>query len=370
MLNLNKLLAAVTAACIPFMMPIEAHGEDMIIATYSVGSKIKTESDIVAKELENYDFIYLMAAPAWEASDFDGSQQEINRKYVTEHTYPSDVIEKYIATVHQTGGKILCSFPGQEFIDIASSVDRRKKFAMMMAEFVKKYDYDGIELDWEHTIDEELHLRFMQDIRHALTNHGNPSKRYWLTTALHHYRKYTQEQASQLCACIDWINIMYYDMGGGIWGKAATHNSPLDVMKKSIVTDWKYFPHDKLHIGLASYGFYYKGIMPGQQVAEGKNLGDYGRYCNYTELPALLENGWQEQWDDTAQCAYFFAPDKSQFMTLETQRSMDAKLEWIEENRFGGVFWWEYSCDWVKPTKGQDRGKHLITDYVTSKIRE
>lgn len=350
---------------------LQAQGlSHLVNAIYSVGARLDSEDDIVREELASFDFIYMVAPPQWKAEDFDLTQQEINRKYVENHAYPDPgFFREYIGTVHETGGKVLCSFPGSEFIDIAASEERSVKFAEMMAAFVEKYDYDGIELDWEHTVTEELHLSFMQKIRKALDNLGQGKRHYLLTTALHHYRNYTALQAEQLCACADWINIMFYDMGGGIWGKVATHNAPLDVMAATVPRDWKYFPPEKLHIGLANYGFYYKGILPGEPVPQGKTLGDYGRYCNYTELPSLLANGWVEVWDDTAKCSYFFSPDRTEFMTLETRRSMDAKLEWIEKNGFGGVFWWEYSCDWIRPENPGEKGVHLITDYVTDKIK-
>lgn len=347
-----------------------AWGKGPLHATYSVADRISSEDDIVPEDLARYDFIYLMAAPAWTAEDFDLSQEEIDRKYVAGHRYPEPgLVRKYVKTVHKTGGKVLCSFPGSEFIEIASSEARSLKFAVMMAAFVDKYDYDGIELDWEHTVTEDLHLAFMQKIRAALDSLGGGSRQYWLTTALHSYRHYDRLQAEALCACVDWINIMYYDMGGGIWGKVASHNTPLDAIKANMEQYWKFFAPEKLHIGLASYGFYYKGIAPGEEVPEGKKLGDYGRYCNYTELPALLEAGWTQEWDDKAQCAYFFSPDRTEFMTLDTERSMDAKLQWIKEKDFGGVFWWEYHCDWVMPGKKEDRGSHLITDYVVECLK-
>ena len=369
MKRIPSLIAALSGTFILASAGLHAQETGFVNAIYSVGSRLQSDRDIVEQELGDFDFIYLVAPPQWKAEDFDLSQKQIEIKYVRDFSYPDEeFIRKYISTVHRTGGKVLCSFPGSEFIDIATSEKRSWKFARMMAAFVEKYDYDGIELDWEHTVTEELHLKFMQKIRTELDRLGRNGRQYWLTTALHHYRNYTREQAEQLCACVDWINIMFYDMGGGIWGTVASHNAPLDLMKAAVLRDWKYFPHGKLHIGLPNYGFYYKGILPGEQVPDGKKLDSYGRYCNYTELPPLLEKGWYGQWDAAAQSTYFFSPDKTEFMTLETPRSMDAKLDWIAENGFGGVFWWEYSCDWIRPEKQGERGRHLITDYVTQRV--
>lgn len=346
--------------------------KEIMNSMYVVGSRIGSEKDIVAEELDDFDFIYLVAAPQWTAGDFDLSWREIYRKYVKGYDYGGcPYIWKIINIVHETGGKVLCSFQGDEFIDIASSEDRSRKFARMMACLAEEYGYDGIELDWEHTVTEDLHLEFMQKIREELNAAADGKRYYWLTTALHHYRNYTPEQAGRLSGCVDWVNIMYYDMGGGTWGKAATHNAPLDMIKQSVSNGcWKYFPREKLHIGLASYGFYYDGILPGQRVPEGESLNSFGRYCSYTELLPLIETGWKEVWDDKAECPYYISSDRTGFMTIENHRSLDAKLEWIADEGFSGIFWWEYTCDWVRPSAQGERGIHLVTDYVTDRLAE
>lgn len=338
---------------------------------YAVEGEWQSADDVVVPELDAFDFVYVMAGPKWAAEDFGMSQQEINAKYVDGHTYAHpDGMKALIDGVHSQGGKILCSFPGTEFIDVAPDAERADKFANMMVAFINKYGYDGIEVDWEHTVTEELHLDFMKRIRRELNAAAQGERRYWLTSALNSCRNYTPEVARELSDCLDWVNIMYYDMGGGIWGKVPTHNSPLDFIKEIYESVWTVFEPSKLHIGLPNYGFYYKGIKPGERVAEGKNLSDYGRYCNYTELPALLDKGWKEVWDPKAQCPYYVSPDGNEFMTLESPQSLDAKYEWIKENNLGGIFWWEYSCDWVKPADNEERGQHLLTDHITAKIKK
>lgn len=367
----NKAIAVVAAVLFSAVgLCVLAAGSRVINATYAVGPRF-SESSIDAADLAKFDFIYLNAAPEWSPSDFDQPTAEVIGKVSGSHRYDNEsAIRKLISTVHANGGKILCSFPGQEFVEIAPNADRSRKFAAVMADFVKKYDYDGIELDWEHTVTEELHASFIHEIRHALDSLSAGARRYWLTTALHHYRKYTPDVAARLVADADWINIMYYDMGGGIWGKAASHNAPLPEMKRSAKEDWNMFPAEKLHIGLPSYGFYYKGVAPSEPVPEGSSLKDFGRYCGYTELPACLESGWTEKWDEAAQSAYFISPDGSEFMTLETERSLGLKVDWILDSGFGGVFWWEYSCDLVRPDAPGGETRHMVADFVTKRVRE
>lgn len=57
---------------------------------------------------------------------------------------------------------------------------------------------------------------------------------YTITTALHSWQIYDKELADKLVANVDWINIMTYDMGGGIWGNIPKHNTPLDKIKKEL----------------------------------------------------------------------------------------------------------------------------------------
>lgn len=342
--------------------------DNFVYSTYVVGSKIKSDVNTAQQNMSEFDCIYLVAPPKWIADDFDKSQDFVNKKYVQEYKHANECyIHKYVRNVHKSGNKILCSFPGREFIDIASFPQRRVRFAKMMAQYVRKYNYDGIELDWEQTFEIDKHNAFMAEIRKAL-DELNSQEHLLLTTALHSHHKYTQEQAAQLVKSADWINLMCYDMGGGCWNSTlAKHNAPLDVISKQVAW-WTFFPKEKLCIGLASYGFYYKDLMPETKTKEGLTLEDHGRYCSYTELPKLIEKGWYERWDETAQCSYYISPDNNDFMTLESSRSIKAKMDWVYEEGFRGVFWWEFHCDWI-PSTDKSRGKHLIMDEVTRVVK-
>lgn len=350
-------------------------GENFVHATYVTSGQLKNADYVKKIKLGQFQFHYMMAGPAWTASDFDLSQQQINSKYVDRHSYTSVAstevfVPDYIRAVHRNGDKILISLPGSEFIDIARDAGRREKFAAMVAAFVEKYDYDGVELDWEHTVQLDLHTLFLTDIRAELNKLADNGKQYYVTTALHWFQRYSQQQADLLSRQIDWINVMTYDMGGGIWGTAAAnHNTPLAEMQSELKA-WDVFSPSKICIGLANYGFYYKGLKPGERVPAGGNLGQYGRYCNYNELPALVrDKGWTESWDSTQQVAYYSSADGTEFMTLDSPRSLEAKIEWVDSQNYRGVFWWVLYSDFVFPDKGQRYGKSLLMDYVTTLVK-
>jgi chitinase len=165
---------------------------------------------------------------------------------------------------------------------------------------------------------------------------------------------------------VDWINLMTYDMGGGYWGHAATHNTPLDGIQTALSTKWSVFPPEKVCIGLANYGYLYHGLAPGQPSAV--PLRQKGRSLSYSELPKLLSSGWKESYDPKAAASYYFSPDRSSFATIDTPTSIKRKLAWISSGRFRGVFWWEYHLDYVPSDGSRANPRHLLIDQVSGTV--
>ncbi len=340
-----------------------------------MGKRIKSSAQLDQTPFEQFDFIYLRGGPAWTAEDFSKSEETLMTKLVKNHSYPSGtsgraLLPKLIPMAQERGVKVLLAIPGaKEFNPIARDGKKRALFAKVMAAFVKKYNYDGLEIDWEHTYVKEHHTALMGAIRKELNllakEVGPEPREYYLTTALHTFRVYTREQAKQLLRSVDWVNIMTYDYGGGTWGKQPSHNTPLARIKKDIQTKWSVFPAKKLCIGLASYGFLYKGIAPNQKVDSLKKM---SKVLPHTELAPLLKAGWTEQYDAKEQVPYYFSPEKKDFVSIDNNRSHSRKMEWVFEHGFRGVFWWEFHRDYCAPSPGEKYGKHPLVDHVTKLI--
>jgi len=349
-------------------------------ATYVRGKYLKSRDQLDHTRFDQFDVMYLVAGPDWKAKDFELPETEVFRKLVKEHTYPTgdsgeSLVPEFIDRAHRKKVKVLVSIPGSfgrhpDFKPVAQDSRKRALFARVMAAFVKKYNYDGIEIDWEHTVDLSQHAALMADLREALDalekSSESSSRRYLLTTALHSWRKYTPDQARQLSRCVDWINVMTYDMGGGLWGRTPRHNTPLNKIKRNM-DRWSAFSPKKICIGLASYGYIYRGISPGQESQV--SLRKKGWWFSYTQLPALLQAGWKESYDPKAEAPYYFSPDGRDFVTIDNKRSLDRKMEWVFEKQFRGVFWWEFHCDYFPPTKGQKYARHPLIDHVADRIR-
>ena len=352
--------------------------DGFIHAAYIVGKGIKNRAQLDEMRFDQFNFMYVVAQPDWKSGDFGLSEETVMARLVHNHVYPpghsgENLIPGFIAKAHQHQVKVLLSIQGSrqgEFLPVAGDGGKRALFARVMAAFVKKYDYDGIEIDWEQTVDIDKHTLLMTDLRLALNavskTGGTPSRAYFLTTALQTFRTYSPEQARRLCGVVDWVNIMTYDMGGGNWGHIPSHNTPLNGMKNAL-SKWSVFPRDKICIGLANYGYRYKGISPGQKSET--SLREKGRSFAYKELPELLGSGWTETYDAAAEAPYYFSPQKTEFATIDNTRSLSRKLEWVFERQYKGVFWWEFHHDYYPPDAQHTGSRHPLIDPVADAIK-
>ena len=244
---------------------------DFMHATYSVESLL-SEEELSNPGYDVFQFIYVMATPPrWNELDFDQPQDVVDG-YATQFDYLKQggklaLVPLMIGKAHATGTKILLCFGGQqEFLPLLENPDRIAKFVGYMVRLVEKNGYDGIDMDWEITLDKELHARMMALLRERFDELSERTGRYYyLTTALSIDHEYDPALADRLAGAVDWINIMSYDMCDGVWGSTPSHNTSMERMRSKL-EHWKVFDKRKLCLGLANYGFYYKGLQPGQKA--------------------------------------------------------------------------------------------------------
>lgn len=351
--------------------PTDATSETpgFIHAAYSVESLL-SEAEMSNPGYEAFDFIYLMAAPThWSEIDYDLPRSEIESLAdafdYTRAGGHMPLVPQMIRKAHEAGAKILLSLGGQqEFRPFLERPERLRNLEAYLLRLVADNDYDGLDIDWEITLDKELHAGMMNRLREGLDSLAAARNRAcYLTTALSIDHVYDQPLADSLSRAVDWINVMSYDMCDGVWGSTPSHNTSMAKLREKLA-HWKPFDKRQLCLGLANYGFYYKGLKPGEK-ADGP-LSRYGSYITYREfLPRLEHGGWTETYDPEAEVSYYFSPDGGEFVTIENPRSMRRKIEWITSNGFRGVFWWEFHHDYVAPTADQPAGRHYLIDGVT-----
>lgn len=364
-------IAAIMAlsACSTHQRPLP----EFVHGCYSVKTLL-TDEELSCPQYDDYDFMYLMALPEWWKFDFDCSREEA-RAFAESFDYAqadSNMarVPKMIQKCHEEGVKILlCCNGGEIFVPFMEKPSMLETLADYLVRMVELWDYDGIDMDWEVYFNKEQHVDLVTDLRAQLDSLSKVTgKDYYTTSALSIDHYYDEELAAKLAACHDWINIMSYDMGGGIWYSKATHNTPLDSLEYKMTNNYRNVPNDKICIGLASYGFYYKGVQPNVDIHE--SLVNYGRYITYREFQPWLDEGWTEEFDPIAQTSYFFSPDRNEFVTMETKATMYTKIKWVTEQKYRGIFWWEYHHDYLRPAGDGTPGEHPLVDVVSEYLDE
>ena len=122
---------------------------------------------------------------------------------------------------------------------MASSASSRKTFVHSVIEFLKKYEFDGLDIDWEYPsmkavndqdrtpgrdADKHDYISLLKELREAFEPYG-----YILSAAVSAGiptidRAYDVPQVSKY---LHFINLMTYDFHGG-WDVKTAHNAPCE----------------------------------------------------------------------------------------------------------------------------------------------
>jgi chitinase len=339
-----------------------------IHACYIYAWKLQSRQFLEQIRFDQFNVIYLIAVPRWTADDFTGTGAVGFNKFVAADIYPAgdkgmSLVPELIDLAHQYKVKVLLCLQDRDFPNVVKNNKTRDNFVNTMTALVKKYDYDGIEVDWEEELDLTIHLNLMAAFRNRLNESAGGKYRY-LTTAILAGKKYSAGGAAKLSRLVDWVNVMTYDLGGALYGEKATHNaSPVGV--KKILANWSAFSPNKICVGLPNYGYIYRNLKPGQKCY--RPITDFGQSIYYNQLPSMMSSGWKESYDSAAGASYYYSPDGKGFITIDNTLSIGRKMDLVTAGRYRGVFWWEFYCDLTEP--GQGQFNHLLIDPVETRIR-
>jgi chitinase len=257
------------------------------------------------------------------------------------------------------------------FSDAALTEQSRAVFAKSCAAFVKEYQLDGIDLDWEypnqagagntHRPDDvhnfTLMLKTVREQLDSMAESEGKGNHYLLTIATGADEVYVKNtELGELHKYIDFLNIMTYDFYNG-WHNVNGHHSNYlpsarpEMDKNSVVNAVEMhvkagFPIEKINLGIPFYGRIWKGVKSESgkilfNIAETVGMGiDYRDF--YQNINA---NGFKRYWDDTAKAPYLWNPAEKTFISYEDEESIKLKIEYLKQRGLGGVMFWEYSAD-------------------------
>jgi chitinase len=273
---------------------------------------------------------------------------------------PAGTIEPaLIKKAHAAGVKVLISIGGGDgiqgprFNKMARSEAHRQAFVENVHHFLKKYGYDGVDIDWEvpNPRDRANCNTLMQELRNEL-----PSP--WLISmaVTADPRNYGEGlDIPALAPLLDFMNVMTYDFYG-TWSGATGLVSPLfqdpddPQQAGSVKTSMDLYeeqygvPISKLNIGTPFYGYEWDGIdmLWGQCSACASSSQNYAPYIKQR----INREGWSWHFDGAAQAPYLVNLMAPGFITYDGPGSTARKVHYVKQRGFGGVFMWELSADY------------------------
>ncbi|KAG8193845.1 hypothetical protein JTE90_029577 [Oedothorax gibbosus] len=254
------------------------------------------------------------------------------------------------------------------YSNMAATSATRKIFVDSVVEFVRKYEFDGLDMDWEYPAsrggkpeDKQNFVALLRELKAEFQKHN------LLLTAAVSAGKHTIDDAydvPQVSQYLDFINVMCYDYHGG-WESFTGHNAPLyarpDDDKENQMLNLNYSinywisqgaPREKLILGMGLYGRSFT-----LQRAENNGLNasapQKGRAGPYTREPGSLgyneicdmqnSQPWNVVWDD-----YYMAPyayQDRQWVGYDNEASIRLKVNYAKYYKLGGGMVWSVETD-------------------------
>lgn len=261
-----------------------------------------------------------------------------------------------------------------KFSDVALTDESRKKFATSCVAFMKKYGFNGLDIDWEYPSgggntgnveraeDPANFILLLTELRSQLDAQGGIDGEHYLLTIAAGANKAAISKIDwkQVQEQLDWINVMAYDFVGS-WVSNTGFNAPLFASPNDPAPDnntdtimQAYLaagvPPEKLVMGVPFYGRGWKEVP---DKADGL-FQPYGQVPNGTWGEGVFEYGdlsnfWidkmERHWDDTAKVPWLYLPQTGMMISYDDPESLKYKVDYVKANNLGGIMAWELSAD-------------------------
>lgn len=273
------------------------------------------------------------------------------------------------------------------FSDMALTEESRIKFINSAAEFIKKYQLDGMDMDWEYPgisgagtmarpEDTQNFTALMKGLREMLDTFDSPKV---LTFASAGWKRYYDFiDMDEVMKYADYTNVMTYDQVSGV-SIYTGHHTPLGDVTSEDIAGTPFHDHlDSLYksgkspdpnprsaqkivdflikegvnpkqivIGSAFYGRVWKGVPPANnglyQLSGGLQIG----WMSYQRIRELYEqdSNFHRFWDEKAEAPYMYNSKDSLMVSYDDTVSVALKTKYTMEKGLGGIMFWELGND-------------------------
>ncbi|MCP4839419.1 MAG: hypothetical protein GY894_08690 [Planctomycetes bacterium] len=276
-----------------------------------------------------------------------------------------------------------------KFSDAALTAGTRATFAESCVDFIRAYNFDGVDIDWEYPVccglssntyrpeDKQNYTLLLQELRSQLDAAAAEDDREYLLTiaAPAGYDKVENLEPSGIAEACDWINVMTYDFHGA-WDlsmaghHAAMYPNPDDPSDADIAQNY--------NVDAAIQNYIGQGVAPSELVLGvpfyGRAWGGVGNVDNglfqsattvppgtwddwssgatgindFTEIQSFMQSGdYTLHRDGQSQVPWLYSPTQhgGHFISFDDEVSMQAKTQYSVDQGLGGIMLWEITGD-------------------------
>lgn len=235
-------------------------------------------------------------------------------------------------------------------------------FVESTMDVVRKYDFDGIDCDWEfpgyygNKEEKYQHTALLTAYRNELDQYAKErGRKCWLTIAAAAGQWFLDDvEMEKIHPMLDFMNLMTYDLRG--WAQPTGHhtnlyepeNAPIKFSTKEGVDLMLSagVPAQKIVIGAAFYSRRWDGVKSAENHGlhqEAETDGGFGP--NYTEIALIYEKSpsFVKYFDETAKAPWLF--DGYSFISYDDPMSLHYKAEYVKAQSLGGMMYWQHTAD-------------------------
>lgn len=277
---------------------------------------------------------------------------------------------------------------GDKYSRLVNNPQARQKFITNAIDFIKKNNFDGLDLDWEYpkcwqvdcskgpASDKPAFAAFVRELKEAFQPHG-----LLLSAAVSPSKMVIDEayDVPTLSKYLDWIAIMTYDYHGQ-WDKKTGHVAPLYFHEEDdfyyyntnyTMYYWNQLGGDKkkLIMGMPTYGQSFTLSNPANNglnapSSGGGQAGEYTRASGFLAYYEICQRVQREQWtvvEDPDGAIGPYAYKGNQWVSYDDVAQIRRKSELIKKLGYGGGMIWALDLDDFRNTCGQGKYPLLTT---------